>query len=721
MKKVAVFFVALLSCFVLYSYAWAEESQGRILLTVGQKEAWLGESRIELDAGPIIISGNTIVPLRFIGESLGSTVTWKGAGGEIEVSLGSKKIFLWIGKNEAKINDQIQEISVAPQLISDRVFVPLRFIAETFKCRVNFEPTEKVITIEKPNTPPWAEFVMDKTSIDVGEKVTYRDISSDPDGDVITDREWSGYQETFDTPGIYTISLRVKDSRGSWSDWFTQSVEATVPKNKPVAKFSLDKNKVIVGEEVLYTDESTAPSGEKIVDRVWENKFATFSKPGIYEVRLRVRTKGGEWSDWFSQNIEVVEKPNQAPVARFTVSKVRVDQGVTVTFNDESYDPDNDEIVEFQWSGKQRAYFKEGIFPVALKVKDKKGMWSEPFTVEIQVTRRVVMSELQYNLHNPLPGEIVNLTGISPNNFPRLEPVSQEDDDTTLLFSNSPETVNRSGILYKDTVSGKVRMMYSHKNGSSAPKRMYVLVFNGGSETVKITQTKTGSSGPSTDEFTVGQMGLIRYLTSREEKSIYVLPGQTKVLDTGGEGKTLYLNQCVYGMTDMVVEGQATFIFAMEDAGKNVLNTYASLPVLERDMHQRGTFAGANRTYHLEMKGSVAKRFVFGDNLIDRHLNGVDALTGESVVDKGNYGMVYIVKISAGTRLGILTNPRGGAFMGAGVLPDGTVYGIPEKGLIQTSTQAVMNTTLNKNTEEEFIFVPPASSMLPVSLLLMPF
>ncbi|MEL7568774.1 MAG: hypothetical protein AAGU27_28445 [Dehalobacterium sp.] len=102
-------------------------------------------------------------------------------------------------------------------------------------------------------------------------------------------------------------------------------------------------------------------------------------------------------------------------------------------------------------------------------------------------------------------------------------------------------------------------------------------------------------------------------------------------------------------------------------------------------------------------------------------MGGIDALTGDQVANGGFYGVVYRMQIQAGTRMGLLTNPRGGIFRGAALTPEGTVYGMPETGLISTGAQAVMNLTLDKYDQTEFIFVPPAASNLPVAFLFVPY
>ncbi|MEL7567556.1 MAG: hypothetical protein AAGU27_22135 [Dehalobacterium sp.] len=51
-------------------------------------------------------------------------------------------------------------------------------------------------------------------------------------------------------------------------------------------------------------------------------------------------------------------------------------------------------------------------------------------------------------------------------------------------------------------------------------------------------------------------------------------------------------------------------------------------------------------------------------------MDGLDTLTGDQVANGGNYGVVYRLQIQAGTRMGLLTNPRGGIFRVAALTPE---------------------------------------------------
>ncbi|MGI6685460.1 MAG: stalk domain-containing protein [Bacillota bacterium] len=725
MKRSTIIFIIICSYILLVSgTAAAGGRTGQISLTIGKEQALVGNQPVVLDAVPMIENGRTMVPLRFIGEALGAVVDWDAKSKQITVRQGQENTKLWVGKATAEVNGKIHNLDTPPKVIKGRTLVPLRFISEAFGYLVDYQDKSKMITIKRPNTPPQANFTVDKQFVSVGEAVYYQDLSFDPDGDPIVDRIWMNNNKSFQVPGVYVVSLKVKDSRGKWSEWYNQTIEVSAePNTKPVAQFLPDNYKVFVDQPIIYTDQSYDPDGDEIVEWNWQNKKESFSQPGIYYVSLQVKDRRGAWSDKCSMMIEVVEKPNEPPVAQFSVERTKVNQGETVIFTNESFDPDGDKLVEFQWTGKQRAYFKEGTYPVSLKVKDSRGKWSEPFTIEIKVTDKVTMTEMEYNLHNPLSGEVVNLTGINPLNFPVIKPAAQSFDQTVLLISNSPETVKENGILYRDTASGSVRLMYHHKNGMDKRKKVYILAENPGAKPAQITITKKGFGGPSQDDLAIGKNGLARYLSSNVNERFNLSPGQVMVLEGAGAAKEISPGHSVFSMLDMNVTEDVTFTFVMVDVGSDVLTTYDDLPVLERDMHQRGTFFGANRTYRLEATGDQPERFSLADNKSDYHLGGVDAITGDLVINKGNYGLVYHLDIKAGKRMGLLTNPRGGLFWGAAVKPDGTVYGLPDNGYgyIKNGSQAVMNMVLNEAEEMEFIFVPPVSSTMPVMFLFMPY
>ena len=71
-----------------------------------------------------------------------------------------------------------------------------------------------------------------------------------------------------------------------------------------------------------------------------------------------------------------------------------------------------------------------------------------------------------------------------------------KDDDTTLLFSDSPETVEQDGILYQDTVKGDTRLLYYHLNGMKEDKKIAVVIQNMSDKSNVVKVTKRSCSRP---------------------------------------------------------------------------------------------------------------------------------------------------------------------------------------------------------------------------------
>ena len=118
-----------------------------IELQITNKEARVNGKKILLDVPPQVISGRTVVPLRFIAESFGAKIEWLAETKEIKITLNQHKIYLQIGNNYAVVNNKKILLDVPPQVISGRTVVPLRFIAESFGAKIEWLAETKEIKI----------------------------------------------------------------------------------------------------------------------------------------------------------------------------------------------------------------------------------------------------------------------------------------------------------------------------------------------------------------------------------------------------------------------------------------------------------------------------------------------------------------------------------------------------------------------------------------------
>lgn len=99
---------------------------------------------IASDVKPEMKNKRTMVPVRVISENLGASVKWSNS--EVILTKGEMKVILKLNSNIAEKNGEKILLDVEPYMKNNRVFVPLRFIAETFECDVNY--SNFVVTVD---------------------------------------------------------------------------------------------------------------------------------------------------------------------------------------------------------------------------------------------------------------------------------------------------------------------------------------------------------------------------------------------------------------------------------------------------------------------------------------------------------------------------------------------------------------------------------------------
>ncbi|MBP7733616.1 MAG: PQQ-binding-like beta-propeller repeat protein [Caldisericia bacterium] len=118
-----------------------------IWLQLNNPTAKINGAEVKLSAAPQLVKGSTMVPIRFIAEAFGCKVDWNGDEKKITITRGSFEMILWMDKTTAKINGKDTKLSAPPTSIKGSTFVPLRFIAEAFGATVDFNAATKEIKI----------------------------------------------------------------------------------------------------------------------------------------------------------------------------------------------------------------------------------------------------------------------------------------------------------------------------------------------------------------------------------------------------------------------------------------------------------------------------------------------------------------------------------------------------------------------------------------------
>lgn len=114
-------------------------SQGVSIYINGEKQSFSNQAVIE--------NSSTLVPLRGIFESLGANVQWNQSTQTIDASKGNTKVWLKIGSKNAKVNDSAINLSVPAQVKNGKTLVPLRFISESLGANVQWNQKTQTVTI----------------------------------------------------------------------------------------------------------------------------------------------------------------------------------------------------------------------------------------------------------------------------------------------------------------------------------------------------------------------------------------------------------------------------------------------------------------------------------------------------------------------------------------------------------------------------------------------
>lgn len=198
---------------------------GGIILKTDRATALVENKPVTMPAAPLVKKNVTLVPLRFLAETMGLSVDWNDTADQVTINARDKEIVLSLRDQSAVIADDIYRLDPAPCMVDNSVMVPLRFVVTALGASVDYRPDRHEIIIlppppppPPPNRPPVAKFSVNKTTVAQGETVIYTDESYDPDGDKLVAEQWTGRKRAFFQPGEYTVSLRVEDDHGNWSE-----------------------------------------------------------------------------------------------------------------------------------------------------------------------------------------------------------------------------------------------------------------------------------------------------------------------------------------------------------------------------------------------------------------------------------------------------------------------------------------------------------------------
>jgi hypothetical protein len=148
-RKKALWVILALAAAVATTVPAPAGAQGMIRVFIDGRPA-------SFDVPPTIIQGRVLVPLRGIFEQMGATVDYDAATQHIVAIRGGQTVELTVGSRQARVNNSPVLLDVPAFTINGRTMVPLRFISESLGAGVQWVAANETILINSGGGAPTA-------------------------------------------------------------------------------------------------------------------------------------------------------------------------------------------------------------------------------------------------------------------------------------------------------------------------------------------------------------------------------------------------------------------------------------------------------------------------------------------------------------------------------------------------------------------------------------
>lgn len=144
-RNMLIWFLSL--CLILISTPLSSPAAARIRLVVDGKD-------ITSQPAPFIENSRTMVPARFVTEAIGAEVTWDEVNQTVRIVKGDRSVLMRIGSRLVEYNNGAfyQLSDVAPRIVHDRTFVPIRLVSNAFGVGIEWNANTRTVTVDSRKT-----------------------------------------------------------------------------------------------------------------------------------------------------------------------------------------------------------------------------------------------------------------------------------------------------------------------------------------------------------------------------------------------------------------------------------------------------------------------------------------------------------------------------------------------------------------------------------------
>lgn len=296
--------------------------------------------------------------------------------------------------------------------------------------------------------------------------------------------------------------------------------------------------------------------------------------------------------------------------------------------------------------------------------------------------------------------------------YEQIIPFEILGEEGVLILSNSPETVKETGVLYREKVCGRSRMVFHHVNATGKnDKKLLITVKNNSLKPQMMIVDKEGCAPPLYHYLEAGNRLLNAYYRCHTSKVYFLEPNECMMLydSTPYEWKQ---QMVLSGMLDFYTTDYLEVTFSVIEKEAS-LESIDSLKVLDMDLAPRGTFPCLTKYQYIWLTGEKNSYYLIEDEERD-WVQGKDNLTGKTAVNYGNYGILYKIKLAASKDTQVFVCPRGGIFQGTVRWENGQTHLIARKHVFKVKKERIDIGQIKKGEVKTLEYILPNGSAAPV-------
>ncbi|MCZ8515965.1 stalk domain-containing protein [Paenibacillus filicis] len=542
----------------------------------------------------------------------------------------------------------------------------------------------------------------------------------------------NGQPEALETPGVivdgsfYVPLAWVSEKLGLKAVWHADRQTAGLKAPKAYLEWDLGLDRATINGAAAPLSESAMIADGRFLVKL--SRLAPYLNVEFtYEAEqraVRIRSVSPTGSLYKESNYPGDQEPNSRPVARFMPDKPSYRVGEPVHLIDLSYDPNAEGLPDYEWSGKQEAYFTPGTYEVTLRVKDGHGAVSDPYTRTITVRPEPYLTQAEYPWYFAGTGELIpdpaGRMGAKWEQASQLQAAIRQPEDRRLVVGADGKRITSNGMVYRDRLQGKARLYGYAVNGMGERTRWGIAVTNPSPErSIKVTVTREGKLAPSLFAQSSAAQAGGDYLNDRGEgRALEVPAGATVWLSFDvlepGQGTAI--------LADVTASGEAVYVFGSVKPDE-AAEALAAGPVAAEAGSVRGTYVSADHVWEAAAGEDVFRELkkwsIGGTGTLEPRVAGKDGLSGEAKSAASAKGSVYKLRLNHPRAAAVALRAVNGVFYGT-VKVNGVLMTPPTGGLTPKDGFWLLTRTTGKEERLDMEYTPAPGSAENVEWLFYP-